>query len=237
MVSEIKEVAVAIAQPLKIEPNQILDFLKVHIGDIVTKQSVLAAKKGIFSLGGIELKSPVEGIVHNIDLENGILIINLGTEKPILPVIMAQKNETIVMEAKPEKKHHITNKYKRTATSQYETIEAVFGCGMAKGNGWMVEYNFDSNSILPEMEGRIILSNIMPTLAMIYKASAIGIAGIVIACKQVDAKFLQQIKQDLSGKSHLGFLVLPSTVNLTTLHGVLMEIDGENKKLFIDKKD
>ncbi|PIP53174.1 hypothetical protein COX08_02450 [Candidatus Beckwithbacteria bacterium CG23_combo_of_CG06-09_8_20_14_all_34_8] len=236
MASEVTEIAVAIAQPLKVETGQILEYLKVHIGDVVTKQTVLAVKKGLFGLGGMELKSPVEGIVHNIDLENGVLIINLGSEKSILPAIANQKKEIITINPKPEKKYPTTTKYKRTAASQYETIEAIFGCGVAKGNGWLVEYNFDSNSILPEMEERIILATSMPTLAMIYKASAIGVAGIVVASKQVDAKFLQSVKQDLQGKSHLGFLVLPATTNLTTLHGVLIEIDGENKKLFVDKK-
>ncbi|PIS21753.1 hypothetical protein COT51_01100, partial [candidate division WWE3 bacterium CG08_land_8_20_14_0_20_41_15] len=108
MASEVTEIAVAIAQPLKVETGQILEYLKVHIGDVVTKQTVLAVKKGLFGLGGMELKSPVEGIVHNIDLENGVLIINLGSEKSILPAIANQKKEIITINPKPEKKYPTT---------------------------------------------------------------------------------------------------------------------------------
>jgi len=96
MSQEVSEIAIAIAQPLKVDSSQILDFLKVHIGDVVNKQTILAAKKGMFGLGGIELKSPVEGIVHNIDTETGVIIINLGTSTPLFPIMKRQKSEALI---------------------------------------------------------------------------------------------------------------------------------------------
>jgi len=238
MSQEVSEIAIAIAQPLKVDSSQILDFLKVHIGDVVNKQTILAAKKGMFGLGGIELKSPVEGIVHNIDTETGVIIINLGTSTPLFPIMKRQKSELLISDISSVKANKTipTSKYKRTASSNYASIEGIFSCGTAKGSGWFIEYNFDSHSILPEMEGRIILISSMPTMSEIYKASAIGIAGMVVASKDIDALFLQNLKNDLSGKSHLAFLVLPHSTNLATLHGVSLEIDGEGKRLLYEKK-
>ncbi len=238
MSQEVTEIAVAIAQPLKVDAGKILDYLKVHIGDVVTKQTILASKGGMFGLGGLELKSPVEGIVHNIDLENGVIVINLGKTTSIFPSTEHKEKNLIITEPKTTKSTKLLNtgKFKRTASSTYETIEGLFGCGSNKGVGWFIEYGFESKSILPEMEGRIILINQMPVMSELYKASAIGIAGIVVATKDIDALFLQKLRDELTGKSHLGFLVLSGSTNLATLHGVLIEIDGENKKLYFEKK-
>jgi len=238
MPKEATEIAIAISQPLKVENNQILDFLKVHIGDVVNKQTVLASKKGLFGLGGIDLKSPIEGIVHNIDLENGVIVINLGTHSPIVKSSLAEPRDNLITISKPSKSertfHH--TKYKRTASSNYETIEGIFGCGICKGTGWYIEYDFDSRSIVPEMQNRVILTSTMPDLSEIYKASAVGVAGMVIATDKIDARFLEEVRNDLTDKSHMGFLVLPGGTNLATLHGVLMEIDGESKCLYFEKK-
>jgi hypothetical protein len=239
MPKEVTEIAVAISQPLGVEPGKILDFLTVHIGDVVNKQSILASKKGLFGLGGLELKSPVEGIVHNIDLENGVIVINLGSSKDIFPLVASQKEKEKSQESikpKPESRPVHTGKFKRSASSNYDMIEGIFGCGASKGVGWFVEYGFDSKSILPEMENRILLVTSMPTMSEVYKASAIGVGGIAVATKDIDAHFLQKLRNDLSGKSHIGFLVLPANINLATLHGVLMEIDGEGKRLLYEKK-
>jgi hypothetical protein len=229
-------VAIAISQPLNVKPSEILRFVKISVGDKVNKQTTLAKKKSLFGIGGIELHSPVVGLVNNIDLEKGTILIKIEDTKLKLNSPEAKKSLPIQEKKVKLKSVNPNTKFKRTASSSKNIIDGVFGCGRQKGIGWTVEYDFNQRSIIPEMEGKILLIKQLPSLSEIFKASTIGILAIVVSANDIEASNLEKIKVQLSGKSHLAFLVLPGDCNLATLHNVLIDVDGENQRLIVPRK-
>lgn len=231
-----QQVAIAISQPLKILALDIEKYLKVDVGDDVELGTIIAKKSGKLGLGGTQLQSPVKGIVRSIDLDKGTILIEITDEKLKIEAAnqnpkMLQKPHADILKLESDQ----NKKYNRGSKTDKNSVTAIFACGNNSGTGWFIEHGFDNNSLIPEMKDRIILLKEMPTIAQIFKCSAIGANAIVVACSQIDAGLLDKIKSELSGKSHLAFLVLPNDYNLAMLHNISVEIIGEDKKLIINK--
>ena len=63
--------AIPVSALLKIPPSQILKYLKKKIGENIEAGTILAKKKSLFS--SFLLKSPVEGLIKEVDLKKGTL--------------------------------------------------------------------------------------------------------------------------------------------------------------------
>jgi biotin carboxyl carrier protein len=72
-----KVVPFNLANKLGVTPAQLATYIKVQPGQQITKDTVLAANKGLFGLGFLksEVKSPVDGEVENISAVTGQVLL------------------------------------------------------------------------------------------------------------------------------------------------------------------
>ena len=205
--------AVEIASVLKIKPQQVNKYLQVKVGDNITKETILAKKDALMGMNKIQAKSPVVGVVSQIDEEKGVIVVQTGQEKQNE---MVEKNEVTRQSINPKNQ---------------KEIEVILGFGSGQGEGLMVKSALDESVITSNLEGKILLMHEPPTLSQMYKASAVDVAGVVVAGTNSDQS--QKLVDELANKIHMGFLLLPADLALNLLHKKNLEIKGQDKILII----
>jgi hypothetical protein len=71
----------------------------------------------------------------------------------------------------------------------------------------------------------------LPDNKTLYKASAIGVAAIVVASD--DKQTGLQLVESLSQKISIGFVLLPATAQINSLHKANLHVDGKNQILTV----
>jgi hypothetical protein len=230
---ELQLIAIDISAPLKIKASDISKYLLVSSGDAITEGSVLAKKKSFLGVDRIEIQSPVNGIIHSIDINRGVLLVRLLEDNVSeIEIKQDQAKEEIIEERKEEVKP-IQNNPRKKRVSVDEQITSLVGFGEGKGKAWYIEKEFSSVAILPEMKGKILLVGKVPTILEMYKASAVGVEGIITTGFKGDVDESTKLQQELENKTTLGFLLLPDNVTLNSLHNKLLEIKGKEKHLLV----
>ncbi|MBW6514191.1 MAG: hypothetical protein K0B87_05485 [Candidatus Syntrophosphaera sp.] len=114
-----KVVPFNLANKLGVTPGQLNNFIKIEVGQLITKHTVLAETKGWFGMGLFknEVRSPIEGEVENISSVTGQILLR----EPRIPVQVKAFIDGIVTDVIEDEGVVIENK------SAY--IQGIFGIG------------------------------------------------------------------------------------------------------------
>jgi hypothetical protein len=176
-----------LAQKLKVSKSKVVSCLAAPIGSKVAKGDVIARKTGLFSK--VEIMAPVGGVMESVN-ENGELIITL-TDEESTPV---EVKDTI-----PTPK-----KFKNS-------IKAVFGTGSCEGKMVFIGGELEFTILGCDNCDVIIASETLNSVTTFYKASAIGVKGIVVTW--LKPGFLEKIDQTVLKSGHMALLVLDKIAN------------------------
>lgn len=238
-------VAIDISGPLKIKPKDMLKYVTVKVDDKVVEHDLIASKKSMF--GKTEIKSPVGGVVVNIDTVQGSIVVSSGgvdvggeIDQEIIKNdegVTEQESNEVSISIPVNSGENLTENYgvpeelksegvaveKKYSRAQVKhKVVAIAGFGVAKGFGFLMEAEFTDADLKPELEGRILLIDSIPTKLEMYKASAIGIEAIITNNgSKNEAKDLQD---SLEGKAQIAFLLLPADVDIAKLNDVDLEV-------------
>lgn len=210
------KIAIKITEPLKVKNKDINKYLKVVKGDEIKRGMCLAKKSGVLG-SKVEIVSPIDGVVENIDLESGqieVLVEEIGEK------VMAQ-----------EKKVEFKREKKRNENQNGSELEVLFCFGKGSGRGIFIGDNFSCDKINYEFEGLVLLSSFLPSKEMMYRAAAMGVEAIISNSFNISEAEL--LKQEVSGKIRTGFSLLPERYDLRKFEKQILVLDGENGLLFV----
>ena len=164
---------IKIASQLNIGPADILDSLKIKIGDKVEKGDLIAQTEGIFGFFKSEVFSPIEGIIESISDVTGQIILR---EKPI-PVKVDAYMSGIVKNILPEEGVTIET------TAAF--IQGIFGIGGEARGDIQVLVKDRKNELTEDLineshKGKIIVGGSFITLDTFKKAMSLKVAGVVV---------------------------------------------------------
>lgn len=164
-INSYEEKKIYLAENLQINPKNIFRFLKKFVGEKVEKNETIATKKTFFSQKNI--KSPVSGIIKEIDHHQGLIIIESlsnNAKKVFSPfkgvIEKVSKNELQIKINKPQ---------------DYQIKKTTFDFG---GETFYLKENqfFDIES--DQVENKIIISEKLPSFSQI-KLEALGVKGFI----------------------------------------------------------
>jgi len=197
-----------LAQKLSVSKSKVASCLVMSVGSKVNKDEVIARKKGLFSK--IEITAPVSGEIESLN-DNGELVIAVKSEEPQLE----------------------TEPIKKTKNS----IKAVFGSGSCEGKLIFIEGVLEFTKIDENFDQAIICAETMNSVTTFYKASAIGIKGIVLTW--LKPAILDKIDKTVLKTGHMAFLILDKIQNqdltkkISKLDSSKVAIDGNTPALNI----
>jgi len=197
-----------LAQKLKVPKSKAAAFLVVAVGSKVAKDEVIARKKSLFSQ--IEITAPISGEIESLN-DDGELII-------------AVKNDEPQLEAEPIKKTK-------------NSIKAVFGSGSCEGKLVFIDGVLEFTKINENFDQAIIAAETMNSVTTFYKASAIGIKGIVLTW--LKPTILDKIDKTVLKTGHMALLILDKMQNqdltkkISKLDSSKVAIDGNAPALNI----
>jgi hypothetical protein len=82
---------VNVAERLKVQPGEIVDYLLKNEGENVKQEEVFAEKSSL--AGTKEIRSPIDGIIEKIEGQLGAVIIREKLDRPDIPIIIDIKGE------------------------------------------------------------------------------------------------------------------------------------------------
>ncbi len=169
-----KVVPFNLANKLGVTPAQLVNFIKIEPGQLITKNTVLAETKGLFGLGIFknEVRSPVEGEVENISSVTGQILLR----EPRIPVQVKAFIDGIVTGVIEDEGVIIENK------SAY--IQGIFGIGGETIGEIKVLAKSPSEEITPNQidascQGKIIVSGSFISFETIEAARKNGVKAII----------------------------------------------------------
>lgn len=197
-----------LAQKLKVSKSKVISYLVVPIGSKVAQDEVVARKNGLFSK--IEITAPISGVIESIN-ENGELVITLINDESI-PQVKKVEAESVV------KITHTPKKFKNS-------IKAVFGTGNCEGKLVFIDGELEFTKLDSESCDVIIASQTLDSVTTFYKASAIGVKGIVVTW--LKPGFLEKIDKTVLQTGHMALLVLDKMAN-PELTKKIAKLDSSN---------
>ena len=169
-----KVVPFNLANKLGVTPAQLVNFIKIEVGQQITKDTILAETKGLFGtrLFKNEVRSPVEGEVENISSVTGQILLR----EPRVPVQVKAFIDGIVTDVIEDEGVIIENK------SAY--IQGIFGIGGETIGEIKVMVKSPADQINPQQidqscQGKIIVSGSFITYDAIEAARKNGVKAII----------------------------------------------------------
>ncbi len=160
---------IKIAHTLGVTGREVGKYLTRKIGDRVYEGEIIARKKGLFAVGKREIKSPIDGLISEID-ERGDIILKFLPK----PVRLISGASGIVRE--------ITESKITIATSALKINGFVSEGKMREGIIEIIsapkEYVFP-NMIKPDSRGKILVGGSLLEKSSLEKAVTLGVAGII----------------------------------------------------------
>ncbi|MBI4066842.1 hypothetical protein HY407_00510 [Candidatus Gottesmanbacteria bacterium] len=160
-------IEIELAKILGVTPQKISKFLKKKIGEKVARGELIAHKKSLFST--IEIKSPEEGIIEEINLKDGNLIFkkNISDEKKVLSPFSGKISEisekNIIIECEIEEEYEGEKALGQRVWGKLQHIKGDF-VGVLE--------------VMEDIEESIILVNNI-TSAALAKLDALGANGVI----------------------------------------------------------
>ncbi len=253
-----QSVAIDIYQHLHVKPNEIGKYLAIKVGDTLTEGQLIAKKSSFLGVNSVHIQSPVNGIVTEINLDKGVIVVDLIGQPPS-PEQLAAETETVELlplsEQQPQLLTQPTQPDKPllAVTQPTPTTElplpavqppaaseskkrgepnVVYGFGTGEGIGWFISGEFNEKMIVPDMNEKILLLKVIPTLSQMYKASAVGVEAVVVTGTDHNNQ-VSALENGLSGKAQIAFLLVAEGYNLSKLHGKHLQVDGAGKRLAV----
>ena len=201
-----KVVPFNLANKLGVTPAQLVNFIKIEVGQQITKDTILAETKGLFGTGLFknEVRSPVEGEVENISSVTGQILLR----EPRVPVQVKAFIDGIVTDVIEDEGVIIENK------SAY--IQGIFGIGgetigeikvLAKGPADQI----NPQQIDQSCQGKIIVSGSFITYDAIEAARKNGVKAIITGgIDDQDIKMLlgHDIGVAITGHENIGLTIV-----------------------------
>lgn len=161
---------VKVAHVLGISRKSVKKHLLRSIGDRIYQGEIIARKKGVLGVGRRELRSPVDGVITDID-QNGDIIVKF-LPMPVRLVAGAPGLVTNVREDSITVRTFGTEI--KGASGLGKTREGVIKV-IAKANEFIIPQKIDASC-----QGRIVVGGSYLDRAAIEKALTIGVKGIVV---------------------------------------------------------
>ena len=201
-----KVVPFNLANKLGVTPAQLVNFIKIEVGQQITKDTILAETKGLFGTGLFknEVRSPVEGEVENISSVTGQILLR----EPRVPVQVKAFIDGIVTDVIEDEGVIIENK------SAY--IQGIFGIGGETIGEIKVMVKSPADQINPQQidqscQGKIIVSGSFITLDAIEAARKNGVKAIITGgIDDQDIKMLlgHDIGVAITGHENIGLTIV-----------------------------
>ncbi|MDP8232048.1 MAG: hypothetical protein P9L91_05195, partial [Candidatus Zophobacter franzmannii] len=167
-------IPIKLANKMGCTPQQLVDFLKVEPGAMITEGQVLAENKGFLGTGlwKNSFKSPTDGEIESVSKHTGQMLLR----EPRIPIQVKAFVAGVITEVIPDQGVVIENK------SAY--IQGIFGLGgetfgeikvIAKDPADTLEANMIDESC----KGKIIVGGSLVSYAAIKKAMEVDVAAII----------------------------------------------------------
>jgi len=204
--------SVKVAGQLGIEPDELEAALKVKVGDIVTRDQILAETQSFFGFFKSGAKSPIDGTVEIISHATG----SVGIRQPPTPIDLSAYISGRVIE--------IIEGEGVVVETDGALIQGIFGIGgervgVVKMAGKSPDDILDAQAITAEYAGKLIVAGAGVTGAALRKASQSGVVGIV-AGGIVDTDLISFLGYDI-GVAITGHENINITVVITEGFGVI----------------
>ncbi len=219
-----------IAALLSTSPTKTAPYILRKVGDRIFKGEILAEKKKILQNESSKAYATVDGIIENINTQNGTILIKITKKQEFIPAGVWGTVKTITSESVSIE----------TALIQFN---AKVGRGFSREGGIHILANQNESikefALKPEHTGKILIGGTSISKEVIAKAISLGIIGIVTG--GIDLKDLQSIGDN----SDIGItLIATEGFGNIPISGDLLEqlnkyenyyafIDGKNKFLTI----
>src|SRR3989344_2346185 len=161
---------VKVAHVLGVGRKSVKKYLLRSVGDRIYQGEIVARKKGVFGVGKRELRSPVDGVITDID-QNGDVIVKFLP----MPVRLVAGASGL-----------ITNVREDSITVRTLGTEIKGASGLGKSREGVIKMIAKANEfIIPQKidascQGRIVVGGSYLDRAAIEKALTIGVKGIVV---------------------------------------------------------
>jgi hypothetical protein len=213
-----------LAKKLKIKPRKAINYLLFPLGEVVKEGDLLAKKKTLLSKAK-KVFSPVSGRLERLEEETGKLIIK-EIKKPGLKEKIAELKSNLIIKKK-------SNKKKKLAKGKIFSAEQGFGFG--KGEILVLNQKLKFKDLSADCQGKIIYCPKIKSKGLIFKASALGAAGLIT--ESIGQSILAEIK-DIIKEQDFALLIFSPKSKLTKkrlakLNDQLAVIKGKEKKLKI----
>jgi len=177
------------SEQLGLEPGELAATLLVKEGDEVTAGQLLAESKSFFGLFKAESRSPIDGVVEIISEVTGHINVR---ERPnpieITAYLQGRVAETLPGEGV-------------VVETQGAFVQGIFGVGGERHGRLRMAVQrpdepLDSEAILPDMAGQIIIGGANLSGAALRKAAEVGVRGIVVGAVR-DADLIEFLGYDI----------------------------------------
>ena len=206
---------VRVAQQLGFDPIDVLECLKVKVGDHVTEGQLICEVKSFFGLLSSKLQSPTTGEVEFFIDSNA----HLGIRRPSIPLSVDAYIAGSVVEVDPEKSV--------TIESESALIQGIFGIGGEKQGE--IFYLEDSANVVIEasdlkkhgsaLAGKVLIGGLQFSRGALAEAERLGVSAVV--CGSIDSKGLADFLGFELGVSITGDEEVPFTLIITEGFGEL----------------
>ena len=161
-----------VANLLSLPPNEIAEYMLKPVGEVVSKDEIIATTKGLFGLFKSQARSPIDGTIEAVSDVTGQVILR----EPPIPVEVKAYTDGTVTETTPTE---------GVTVETYGTyIQGIFGIGGETVGNLVIVAKSSSDDltaeqILPEHRDSILVGGSLVTTDAIQKAIQHGVKGII----------------------------------------------------------
>ncbi len=160
---------IKIAHTLGVSGKEVEKYLTRKIGDKVYEGEIIARKKGLAGIGKVEIKSPVDGLISEIDARGDLILKFLP--KPVRLLAGAAGQITEVTDSKVSISTVATKIYGFVSSGKLRE-------GLISIVGSPKEFIIPS-AIKPEASGKIIVGGALLEKSALEKAVTLGVEGVI----------------------------------------------------------
>lgn len=216
---------VKVAELLGLEPEEVVRYLKVRIGDRVMKGALLAGYTAFFGLVKRNVESPIEGTVESFNELTGHLTIRSPPKSIELRAYIKGRVERVLPG------------YSVVIGTPAAFVQGIIGFG-GERHGVIEVVSSSNQDVLDEKHisehhvGKIVVGGSLVTYEALEKARKVGVAGIVVGgAKITDIERIlgYRIGVAITGRESIGFtLVLTEGFGRLPMSEKAYEVFKEN---------
>ena len=161
-----------VANLLSVSAEEVIEYMLKPVGEVITKDEIIATTKGLFGLFKSQARSPIDGTIEAVSDVTGQVILR----EPPIPVEVKAYTDGTVTEIAPNE---------GVTVEAYGTyIQGIFGVGGETVGNLIIAVSSSSDEltaehILPEHRDKILVGGSLVTTEAIQQAIQHGVRGIV----------------------------------------------------------